>query len=147
MNRNHVIEALLREQELVTRNLQESVERYQIASDIDEEATKDPEDFSRQAEAKDMQLRFEQLLSKAKEDLKFLESELSSSHTKVEKGALIKTNKNWFFIGISLPQTLVKEELVISFTEGAPIYQQVKGVTKGSSVTIGNETYEILEIL
>ncbi len=147
MNRNDILTALIAQQQTIIDNLKESVQRYQIASDLDEEATRDPEDYSRQTEAKDMQLRFEKLLREATTDLKFLESEKEASHETIEKGALFRTNHNWFFVGVSLPQTKIGQELVVSFSDQAPIFKSFAKATLGASVEIGAVQHRIEQIL
>ena len=147
MKRNDILSALIAQQQTIIDNLKESVERYQIASDLDEEATREPEDYSRQTEAKDMQLRFEKLLREATTDLKFLESEKEVSHESIEKGAIIRTNHNWFFVGVSLPQTKIGQELVVSFSEQAPIFHSFAKATVGTSLEIGTVHHSIEQIL
>lgn len=55
MKRDLILEKLIAEQRKVIESLQQSVNQYKSASDMDEESTHDPEDFSQQSQAKDMQ--------------------------------------------------------------------------------------------
>ena len=50
MKREAIIKIIIEEQKVVIESLQKSVEQYKIASDLDEESTHDPEDFSHQTE-------------------------------------------------------------------------------------------------
>lgn len=59
MKREEILDKIIEEQQRVIDNLQQSVDRYKTASDLDEDDTSDPDDLARQTEAKDMQLRYE----------------------------------------------------------------------------------------
>ena len=76
MKRADIIAVIIEEQKAVVDSLKQTVNRYKIASDLDEESTHDPEDFSHQTQAKDMQLRYEKTLKEAELSLAFLENEL-----------------------------------------------------------------------
>lgn len=143
MKRTSILEKLIVEQQKVIESLQQSVNQYKHASDMDEESTHDPEDFSHQTEAKDMQLRFEKMLGDAEDNLNFLNNEQTSAHDTVEKGSLIETDKNFLFIGISVPVFKMEDKEVISFSDDAPVFDQIKGKQVGDSVKIGNNSYVI----
>ncbi len=127
MKRNEIISKIIEEQQKIIENLQNSVNQYKSESDKDEDNTSDPDDFARQTEAKDMQLRFEKMLAEARQNLAFMENEVDSSHSELESGALIETDKNWLFVGISVPQFKFDGKDVVSFSEDEPIFAKVKG--------------------
>ena len=146
MNRKDIINKIIEEQKKVIESLESSVERYRIASDIDEESTHDPEDFSRQTEAKDMQLRYEKMLRNAESEMSFLEKETELSHDTAENGSIIETEQNFYFVGISVPIIKLKEKQIISFSEDAPIFQSMKGKKVGDEVKIGDNKEVISSI-
>ncbi len=146
MKRDLILEKLIAEQRKVIESLQQSVNQYKSASDMDEESTHDPEDFSQQSQAKDMQLRFEKMLGEADENLSFLMNEKQSRHDLIEKGSVIETDKNFLFVGISVPVFEVNGKEVISFSDNAPIYEGFKGKKIGDRVKIGDHSYEIQSI-
>lgn len=146
MERNLIISQLIIEQSKVVENLQQSVDRYKIASDMDEESTHDPEDFSHQTEAKDMQLRFEKMLAEAEENLNFLNGEENAAHESVEKGSVIETDQSYLFVGISVPLFKIEGKDVISFSEEAPIFDEIKGKAIGDSFKIGDNSHVIKSI-
>ena len=146
MKRDLIIEKLIAEQRKVIESLQQSVNQYRTASDMDEESTHDPEDFSHQTQAKDMQLRFEKMLSEAEENLSFLMNEKESSHHMIEKGSVIETDKNFLFVGISVPVFKIDGKEVISFSDNAPIFEGFKGKKIGDSVKIGDHSYKIQSV-
>ena len=146
MKRDLIIEKLIAEQQKVIESLKNSVNQYKIASDMDEESTHDPEDFSYQTQAKDMQLRFEKMLGEAEENLSFLMNQKQFSHDIIEKGSVIETDKNFLFVGISVPVFDIDGKEVISFSDNAPIYDGFKGKKIGDRVKIGDHSYEIQSI-
>lgn len=147
MKRNEIISKIIEEQQKIIENLQNSVNQYKSESDMDEDNTSDPDDFARQTEAKDMQLRFEKMLAEAKQNLAFMENEVDSSHSELESGALIETDKNWLFVGISAPQFKFDGKDVVSFSEDAPIFSKVKGKKTGDTIEIGNNSFEIKSVM
>ena len=144
MNRNAIINKIIEEQKTVIESLTASVDRYKIASDLDEESTHDPEDFSQQTQAKDMQLRYEKTLREAEYSLAFLEGELKITHDKIEKGALIETDQNFLFVGISVPTFIYEDKEVIAFSDGAPVFQNIKGKNSGETAVIGGKSVKVL---
>ncbi len=147
MTRNTLIEALIKKQESIIDNLEDSVERYQTASDIDEQETREPEDFARQTEAKDMQLRFEKLVREARVALDFLSEQREQIHERIEKGTLVKTDFNWFFLGVSMPLVELEGLNLVSISDQAPVYKDFVNKKTGDHVLVGEKTHEILEII
>ena len=146
MNKNEIIKSIINEQNVVISTIENSVSRYKNASDIDENDSIDPEDFSHQDEAKEMQLRYEQILVQAKNNLDFLETYKNKETTKIELGSLIETEDLYIFIGISLQQFMLNGKNVIAISEDAPIYKSIKEKTIGEKITIGTIENTIISI-
>lgn len=146
MNKNEIIKSIINEQNVVISTIENSVSRYKNASDIDENDSIDPEDFSHQDEAKEMQLRYEQILVQAKNNLDFLETYKNKETTKIELGSLIETEYLYIFIGISLQQFKLNGKNVIAISEEAPIYNSIKEKTIGEKITIGTIENTIISI-
>ncbi|MFY8182178.1 MAG: hypothetical protein ACOVLG_10405 [Flavobacterium sp.] len=146
MNKNEIIKSIINEQNVVISTIENSVSRYKNASDIDENDSIDPEDFSHQDEAKEMQLRYEQILVQAKNNLDFLETYKNKETTKIELGSLIETEDLYIFIGISLQQFKLNGKNVIAISEEAPIYNSIKEKTIGEKITIGTIENTIISI-
>jgi hypothetical protein len=146
MNKNEIIKSIINEQNAVISTIENSVTRYKNASDIDENDSIDPEDFSHQDEAKEMQLRYEQILVQAKNNLDFLETYKNKETTKIELGSLIETEDLYIFIGISLQKFMLNGKNVIAISEEAPIYNSIKEKTIGEKITIGTIENTIISI-
>ncbi|WP_300673555.1 hypothetical protein [Soonwooa sp.] len=147
MNRIAVMDAIIDEQQKVIDNLKYSVNRYETASDLEEDSTIDPDDLSQQVQAKDMQLRFEQLLNKAQDEMSFLVVERDLSHTEIEKGSLVVLDNVIVFVGLSVPKFEFDKQSVISFSTDAPAYKNIEDKKIGDKVELGNQSYTIKEIL
>lgn len=146
MNRQEIVARIIEEQQKVILNLAASVNRYKVASDLDEESTHDPEDFSQQTQAKDMQLRYEKMLREAEQDLVTIQKAEKLSHTLVETGSVVETEKAVYFIGISVPSFEFGGKEVISFSEEAPVFEKMKGKKVGDEVEIGENKMVIRAI-
>lgn len=147
MDRKDILNKIIEEQKKIIESLENSIERYKIASNLEENSSSDPEDLSHQAEAKDMQLRYEKMRRMEEQNLAFVENELKETHKESENGALISTDKNYLFIGISVPAFQYKGKDVISFSDDAPIFNNIKGKKTGEIVKIGDEELEIVSVV
>jgi hypothetical protein len=144
MDKVKIISAIIEEQQKVINGLKSSAERYKSEADLDEDQTQDPEDYSRQNEAKDMQLRYEKLLLTAQKNWNILEKAKSENYTEIEIGTLIETDKNYIFVGISLPVFKYEGKDVISVSEEAPVFQTLKSKTLGDTLELGNNNFKII---
>lgn len=139
MKRTEILEKLIEEQNKIITGLEETVANYRTASDLDEDAPRDAEDLSHQDEAKDMQLRYENLLADATQNRTFLESVKEATQSEIGSGSVVETDKNYLFVGISVPVFEIGGKKVISFSEEAPVFSEINGKTTGDSIKIGDE--------
>lgn len=144
MNRKELIDKIAEEQQKIVDNLKVSVDRYKNASDIDEDNTLDPDDFSRQTEAKEMQLHFEKLWTDAQAVHAFILSEKEQEHPDIEVGSMIETDKAYMFVGASLPVFHLNEKSVLCFSDDAPIFTQLKNKSVGDTLMVGSQEHKIL---
>lgn len=146
MDKLTLLTKIKEEQEKVISNLKNSVESYKSESDLDEDNTVDPEDYSRQSEAKDMQLRLEKMLQTAQNNLSLIEDNTEKSFEAAETGALIETEDRFFFVGISLPVFKLEGKEIITFSEDAPVFKNIKGKKGGDTFEFAGKDLKILEI-
>jgi hypothetical protein len=146
MDKTFILSRIIDEYQKVVANLKSSVDLYKFESDMDEDNTLDPDDYARQNEAKDMQLRFQKMLNQTQQNLKFLEEAKADIKENAEVGALIETDKNYLFIGVSVPVFQLEDKEVISFSEDAPIFKSVKNKKIGDIFEIGKNKFEIKQI-
>lgn len=146
MKRKDIINTIIDEQKKIVANLEVSVERYEHASDLDEDGTIDPDDLSQQTQYRDMLLRFTQLLDKAKKELEYLINETEEEHKIIEDGTLIETDKAYIFIGISVPKFNINDKVVYTISVEAPVYSKVKGKNIGDSIEFNQQEMKIISI-
>ncbi len=146
MKRKDIINTIIDEQKKIVANLEVSVERYEHASDLDEDGTIDPDDLSQQTQYRDMLLRFTQLLDKAKKELEYLINETEEEHKIIEDGTLIETDKAYIFIGISVPKFNINDKVVYAISVEAPVYSKVKGKNIGDSIEFNQQEMKIISI-
>lgn len=122
-------------------------EEYRASADLDEEDTRDLDDFSQQAEDADMQMRIQAQAAKVQEKIAWLDANAMIARETVEPGALVETKNKWFFFGIALPTNIEADgKTVVGISEGAPIYPYLAGKKKGDTLEIGEEKLEILNV-
>lgn len=98
MNKTKILQQIIAEQDKTINNLSSSIEKYKMASDLDENNTLDPEDFSHQGEAMDMKMRLEQLLVKETRNKEIIEKCLNLDNKVVELGALVDLDIKYLFV-------------------------------------------------
>lgn len=128
------------------RHIETSVTRYKLASEIDHDDVMDPEDLSRQAEASEMLQHFEQLLLQAKEQELFIKDHDNENYDSIVPGALIQTDSYYLYIGISVPSFQMDKKTVLTISENAPIYINIRGKKVGDTIKLGEHHHKILSI-
>ena len=146
MEKKKLLDKIIEEQQKIIENLEINVERFRKASDLDEDSTLDSQDFSNQAQAKEMQLRFEQFLRSSKQDLHFLQNLPEEITDKIERGSVIETDKFYFFVGVSTANFKFNSKEVICFTEQAPIFKKIQQKIAGDTFKMGEKELKILYI-
>ena len=143
MRRQSIIEAVIDKQKELLKTLAKSVSQYKVASDIDEDDTIDPEDFSHQTEAKEMQLRLEEHLKE--EEIKLSKLEKSIDNEKLLR--IIISDKTILLLGISIPKFEIDSKICIGISETAPIFQKINSLTIGDEFRILQSDEKVLSIL
>ena len=84
------------------------------------------------------------MLLTAQKNWNILEKAKSENYTEIEIGTLIETDKNYIFVGISLPVFKYEGKDVISVSEEAPVFQTLKSKTLGDTLELGNNNFKII---
>lgn len=135
--------------EIQTTVVNEIIEKIAITHsmvDVDETDTIDPEDLSHQTESLLTEQLFRIKLLKAENDLDLLKQINFDLKTKVEPGALIKTEMFHFAIGTATVPFDLDDIHVIGISNESPIYSVMKGLIKGDKFNFSDKSYTILEI-
>jgi hypothetical protein len=146
MQKTEIIQLIRGRLEDNIRELTNSLETQRSASNIDEGDTKDPEDFSQQSESRDMEMGLQIQLDTANAQLSKLDDFSGIKTTSAEPGALVETDKNWFYLGISLSHMPVDDKELYGISPDSPAYNSIKGKSSGDHFTIGNNDHKILNV-
>lgn len=129
------------------KSFEASEEVLKDSADLDEESTRELDDYSQQSSDQDMQQRLQLQTANVEEKIDWMERNASISQQTVQPGALVETKDEYFFIGIALPTNIEAEgKKVTGISEDAPVYASIEGKKKGEEITLGNQTYKIINI-
>src|SRR5687767_5437815 len=126
MDKSQLLQLIHQQLENNVLELNHSLDTYRSGSDMDEDDTRDPEDFSQQNESRDMVLLMQQQLDNANALLNRLESLAEKHNTTIEPGAMVETDKNIFFIGLSFPSFRSSGKEIIGISSESPAYTLIK---------------------
>ena len=146
MIKKEVLTLIISEQEKLIKDIEKSVNRYRSASDLDESDTLDPEDYSHQEEAKDMQLRSEQRLIEEKFELEHLKKFKNKKIAVLDHGALVETDEHYIYIGVSIAPFKFENKTIVCVSKNTPIVASLKNKSIGELVKIGENNFTIKSI-
>lgn len=143
MTKKEIFQKILTQEESYIEKLEQSLQQYKSASNLDDEGTMDRHDMSQANEAKDMQLRLRVQLDKANKDLAEFRKVGEKEYETVEAGALVTTKKADFFVGVSLHAIAIEGKDVYGVSAESPAFKMMYGKAKGDEFELGNEKYKI----
>ena len=146
MEKEKILQLIARHLEGNVRELNKSLEDYINASNLDEGDTIDPEDYSQQAEQKEMSYQMQIQLDKAQSGLSRLKDFSGKTFSVAKTGALIETDKNWILLGVSIPSLQVGNKELLGISPESPAFAVINGKTKGESFNLGKNSFTILEV-
>ena len=146
MDKKKKIQYLIDQQKIAIEELGKTMESYKSYSDLDEDSTLSREDFSRQSVAKESQLRLEQQLIRAENDLVLLERYANENFDTVQAGALVETDSYSFLAGISMGGYDSSQTDIHCVSTGSPAFEALLGKKAGDSFKLGDKNYIIKAI-
>lgn len=146
MNKEELKNKLIEQQEGMIAEFEQKVKDIHSMVDIDEEDTIDPEDFSHQAEAGEMEELIKSQLNRAKEKLGELKKFPIDEISEIRTGAIVETNERNFIVGFSIPPVAIEGKEFVGISKEAPIYSALEGKNVGDRFEVGGVTYEITKI-
>ena len=147
MEKRAIMQMIRERLENNVRELTNSLEAQQSASDIDEGDTRDPEDFSQQSESRDKVMALQIQLDTARAQLAKLEDFSGKKINGAETGALVETDKNWFYLGVAFSTLKVDGKELYGVSPDTPAFNVIKGKSKGDHFKIGNNEHTVVNIL
>ena len=146
MTKKEILELIERKLDSNISELTQSLQSYEAASNMDEGDTLDPEDFSQQTEHKEMQMRMQVQLDQARNQLVRLRELAGKDHSISEAGALLETDRNWLFLGISFSAMPVGSKELLGISPESPAFASIRGKGAGDHFQLGKDQYKILAI-
>lgn len=146
MEKKQKLNLLISQQQKATDELRRSMEQYRDSADLDEDDIIDPEDLAQQAVAKESQLRLQQQLNRARADLDLLEDYASRKCRRVEEGALVQTDSQWFLVGLSLGGYDTGPVDIRCISIDSPAFKLMHGKAVNDSFILGETSYRIMAI-
>jgi hypothetical protein len=127
--------------------LKEMYASHLEASDLEDESTPDPEDFSQKTQSQESALGLEVRINRQKQMIdSFLNLDFGPKE-KVEPGSLVLTDTLNFFIGITANMFDYEGKKYIGLNTEAPIYAALEGAKAGDAVEFNGQKYSIKEVL
>ena len=146
MNKVTLKDRLIEIQKTIINEINEKIVTTHSMVDVDESDTIDSEDLSHQTESMLTEQLFKVKLQKAENDLQLLYKINFDVKTKVEPGALVKTEMFHFIVAMAtVPFDLDGIHIIVISSE-SHIYSEMKGLEKGESFNFTDKSYTILEI-
>ncbi|MEP6846638.1 MAG: hypothetical protein ABI861_11565, partial [Panacibacter sp.] len=137
---------ILEQEALYIEKLEQSLKQYKSASNLDDDGTMDRQDMSQANEAKDMQMRLRVQLDKANKDFTEFKKVGNENYSTVESGALVSTEKAYFFVGVSLHTLTVEGKELFGVSGESPAFKTMYGKVKNDEFSLGDTKYKIIEI-
>ncbi|MCB0509544.1 MAG: hypothetical protein KDC82_02195 [Bacteroidetes bacterium] len=146
LNKELILDSLIQHQEEIIKDFDMLLKRYLVAADIDEEDTKDIEDYARQGISTDMVHSAELQLIQAKNDLLILKNLDISIKEAISPGAVVITDKYNFCISVANHSFKVDGKEFIGLAFDSPIYQYMRLMAEGEKFSFNKQEYLIKEV-
>jgi hypothetical protein len=146
IDKNKIFEEIKNQQEEVIKDFEKMLEQFKGVTDLDEESTREVDDFAQQSTSEDIENRIGIQFESAKGLLNILNDLDLSPKTDVCPGAVVITNKAKFFVSIPNSSIEVDGTTFIGISTDAPLYYFMKGKKKGDSFKYGKTSYEIKDL-
>jgi len=148
-DKREILEAAIRQHETVIHDFQEGIrqrmmnegkineQEYDIQTQaFNAETTDEVEHLSRQLNFANREL----------EELRKMRMDIDVKHTNIQRGSVVKTDREKFFVSASIERFFVNDEPFFGLSTLTPLFQQMKGKEAGESFSFGKTTYSILDV-
>ena len=147
MKKQIVIDHIRQSQMKIVEELSEKIDTVHSMVDIDETDTLDPEDYSHQYEAGEMEQLIRVQLNKARRQLDIMDTMDFSAKKRVAPGAYVETNQFNCLVSFATAPFEVEGKTVVGISVESPIYTSMVGKRAEENFSYGGKTYQILQIL
>ena len=130
------------------------IEEYEFANkqywsqmDLQEDETKDPEDYSHSNEANEIRENYQAKINDAKLELNLIKNLPEEETSSVDFGSIVKTDRGVFFISVSGYTVLEDGIEIMTISAKAPIFSSMQGLKKGDSFVFKDNQYKITNVM
>lgn len=148
-DKREILEAAIKQHESVITDFREGI-RQMMANDGN--VTEEEYDLQKQAMTAETSADVDRLsgqLSFANRELEQLmrmRQDIGEPHTAVQRGSVVKTDREIFFVSASIERFYVGDQPFFGLSTESPLYQKMKGLKSGATFSYGKTTYQILDL-
>jgi len=140
-----ILQACIIKQQLIIDNFEKEIEGLKEEI-FGQDVIPSQGDYSA-AERTEVLERYERELRFLKDELQILAAiDVESELNEVKAGAVVQTNRQIFFVSVSIERVEVNETAIFGLSTEAPIYPEMKGKIKGDAFVMNNMEYQIIDI-
>lgn len=127
IDKNALKKVMISNYENIIAELKEELAIKKGSSDLDENDTLDPEDYSTQTVSNVMVDLLKEQVAKTKKDLERIQQIDFSLKEEATVGALVTTDMFNFFLGVATVPFLYEHKQIVGVSVSAPIFVNIKG--------------------
>jgi hypothetical protein len=146
LRKQEIYKLIVDEQSFRITELESYREKLEGVTDLDENSSRDIDDFSHQNESMELVLRTKYQVEQARETLDLLSIYAETEHSSVLPGALVETDLRWFLIGANLSSFDIEGREIIGISNDSPIYSVMVDKVAGDNFQFADKKYTILNI-
>ena len=143
IDKNELKKIMIYNYENIITELREELATKKGSSDLDENDTLDPEDYSTQTVSNVMVDLLKEQIAKTEKDLERIKQIDFSAKEEATVGALVTTDMFNFFLGVATVPFLYNNKQIVGVSVSAPIFVNIKGKKSGDSFTFSGNKYNI----
>lgn len=148
-DKRQILEAAIRQHETVIHDFQEGIRQRLVNEGKINEEEYDPQTQAFNAETTEevdhlsRQLEF---ANRELEQLRKMGMDIDSPHDTVQRGSVVKTDRETFFVSASIERFYVDDQPFFGLSVLTPLFMQMKGKRKGETFAYGKTAYTILDV-
>jgi hypothetical protein len=146
IDKNALKKVMISNYEHIITELKEELATKKGSSDLDENDTLDPEDYSTQTVSNVMVDLLQEQIAKTKKDLERIQQIDFSPKEEAIVGAIVTTDMFNFFLGVATVPFLYEHKQIVGVSVSAPIFVNIKGKKVGDTFTFSGHLYTIHSI-
>ena len=146
IDKNALKKVMISNYENIIAELKEELATKKGSSDLDENDTLDPEDYSTQTVSNVMVDLLQEQVAKTKKDLERIQQIDFSPKEEAMVGAIVTTDMFNFFLGVATVPFLYEHKQIVGVSVSAPIFVNIKGKKVGDTFTFSGHLYTIHSI-